>query len=48
MIPGEPETICKAVREKEGIPIDDNIMLELRETATSLDVSLNVEATEVM
>ena len=41
LIPGEPEMACKAVREKEGISIDDNTMAELKAIAASLGVSID-------
>ena len=41
LIPGEPEMACKAVREKEGISIDDNTMVELKAIAASLGVSID-------
>jgi LDH2 family malate/lactate/ureidoglycolate dehydrogenase len=40
LIPGEPEIASKALREKEGISIDDNTMAELKAIAASLKVSI--------
>lgn len=39
LIPGEPERRRKADREKNGIPIDDETWVEIREAAESLNVS---------
>lgn len=38
LIPGEPEAVCKATRERTGILIDETTLSELREIATSLGV----------
>ena len=40
LIPGEPETACKAIRDKTGVSIDDNTMREIREIAASLGVTV--------
>ena len=41
LIPGEPVRRAKAVREKEGIPVDENTWAELRGVASKLNVSLS-------
>ena len=41
LIPGEPERRAKAVREKEGIPMDENTWAELLGVAGKLNVSLS-------
>lgn len=35
LMPGEPEIISRAAREKDGIPVDDETVRQLFETATS-------------
>ena len=41
LIPGEPERRARAVREKEGIPVDENTWGELLGVAGKLNVSLS-------
>jgi LDH2 family malate/lactate/ureidoglycolate dehydrogenase len=45
LIPGEPEILCKKLREKEGIPVDDNTWAQISETAASLGITLEQSGT---
>jgi LDH2 family malate/lactate/ureidoglycolate dehydrogenase len=47
LIPGEPEVIEKAIREKEGILIDDNTLAELRQAAEQLVIDLDLSPCDV-
>jgi uncharacterized oxidoreductase len=47
LIPGEPEVIQKAIREKEGILIDDNTLAELRQAAEQLAIELDLSPCDV-
>lgn len=47
LIPGEPEVIQKAIREKEGILIDDNTLAELKQAAEQLAVELDLSPCDV-
>jgi len=40
LIPGEPEQRHKSIREKSGIPIEDNTWTELQDVARALNVDL--------
>ncbi len=42
LIPGEPEVIQRAIREKEGILIDDTTLAELEQAAEQLGVQLEL------
>ena len=44
LIPGEPEQERKALREKEGIPIDGQTWEELLEIANELDISIEASS----
>jgi LDH2 family malate/lactate/ureidoglycolate dehydrogenase len=46
LIPGEPETQRKIVREQEGIPIDDHTWAEILELAATLKVSIPGESSQ--
>jgi hydroxycarboxylate dehydrogenase B len=47
LIPGEPEIARQAIREKEGIPIDNNTISELTAIAASLGISFNLHPVAV-
>jgi uncharacterized oxidoreductase len=47
LIPGEPEVIQKAIREKKGILIDDTTLAELRQAAEEFAVRLDLNPCEV-
>ena len=40
LIPGEPEHRMQQIREKEGIPLNDQVETDLQELATKLGLSL--------
>jgi uncharacterized oxidoreductase len=42
LIPGEPESIQKSIRTREGILVDDNTLSELKKVAEQLSVELNL------